>query len=82
MCSVIMAAGLAAPVSAAGVRLNAQAANPPDWRPLEAETLRHFQAIQRLDTQNPPGNAYLVTDYIKGVLENEGIPVEIFALER
>ena len=29
----------------------------PDWRSIEEETMRHFQAILRLDTQNPPGNA-------------------------
>lgn len=57
----------------------AQAPKPPDWKALEAETLRHFQALLRFDTSNPPGNEYLVTDYLKGVLEKEGIPVEIVA---
>ena len=33
----------------------------------------------RFDTQNPPGNEYLVTDFVKSVLEKEGIPVQIFA---
>jgi len=53
----------------------------PDWPQLEAETLRHFQALLRLDTSNPPGNEKLATDYLKQVLEREGIPVQIFALE-
>jgi hypothetical protein len=35
----------------------------------------------RLDTSNPPGNEYLVTNYVKSMLEKEGIPVEIFALD-
>ncbi|HUK37243.1 MAG TPA: hypothetical protein VLV86_25180, partial [Vicinamibacterales bacterium] len=59
--------------------LDAQNAAAPDWARLNAETLQHFQSLVRLDTQNPPGNEYLVTDYVKGVLEKEGIPVQIFA---
>jgi len=51
----------------------------PDWTKVETETLQHFQALLRFDTQNPPGNEYLVTDYVKGVLEREGIPVQIVA---
>ena len=45
----------------------------PDWRTIEEETMRHFQAILRLDTSNPPGNEILVVEYLKGVLEREGI---------
>jgi acetylornithine deacetylase/succinyl-diaminopimelate desuccinylase-like protein len=37
--------------------------------------------VLRLDTSNPPGNEYLVTDHVKSMLEREGIPVEIFALD-
>jgi acetylornithine deacetylase/succinyl-diaminopimelate desuccinylase-like protein len=72
-----LAASLA--VLAAAAALSAQASGEPDWSRLEDETLRHFQAILRLDTSNPPGNEALVTDYLKGVLEREGIPVQIFA---
>ncbi len=61
--------------------LSAQTARTPDWAALDAEALRHFQAILRLDTQNPPGNEYLVTDYVKSVLEKEGIAVQIYASE-
>ena len=59
----------------------AQGPRQPDWPRLEAETMRHFQAVLRLDTSNPPGNEVLVTDYLKQVLEKEGIPVQIFARE-
>ncbi len=61
--------------------LSAQTARTPDWAALDAEALRHFQAILRLDTQNPPGNEYLITDYVKSVLEKEGIAVQIYASE-
>lgn len=48
---------------------------------IEEETLRHFQAILRQDTSNPPGNEILVAEYLKGVLEREGIEVKMFALD-
>jgi acetylornithine deacetylase/succinyl-diaminopimelate desuccinylase-like protein len=48
---------------------------------IEEETMRHFQAILRLDTSNPPGNEKLVVDYLKGVLEGEGIETKVFALD-
>ena len=51
----------------------------PDWSKIDEETMRHFQAILRLDTSNPPGNETLVVDYLKGVLEREGIETKIFA---
>jgi acetylornithine deacetylase/succinyl-diaminopimelate desuccinylase-like protein len=41
--------------------------------------MRHFQAILRLDTSNPPGNEKLVVDYLKGVLDKEGIETKLFA---
>jgi acetylornithine deacetylase/succinyl-diaminopimelate desuccinylase-like protein len=59
----------------------AQAPRAPDWPRLEAETLQHFQALLRLDTSNPPGNEKLAADYLKQVLDREGIPAQIFALE-
>src|SRR5688572_11509956 len=52
-----------------------------DWRALEAETIQHFQALLRMDTSDPPGVEKPVADYLKQVLEREGIPVEVFALE-
>ena len=48
---------------------------------IEEETMRHFQAILRLDTSNPPGNEKLVVDYLKTVLELEGIETKVFALD-
>ncbi len=47
----------------------------------DEETLRHFQAMVRMNSTDPPGNEKPVVDYLKGVLEAEGIPVEIFSLE-
>jgi acetylornithine deacetylase/succinyl-diaminopimelate desuccinylase-like protein len=46
---------------------------------LEAETLQHFQALLKLDTSNPPGNEVLAVEYLKRVLEQEGIATQVFA---
>jgi acetylornithine deacetylase/succinyl-diaminopimelate desuccinylase-like protein len=48
---------------------------------IDAEALQHFQALVRMDTQNPPGNEKLAADYVAQVLEREGIPVQVFALK-
>jgi len=64
-----------------GATLIAQAPQQPDWSRIEAETLLHYQALVRLDTQNPPGNETRAADYLQQVLEKEGISVQRFALE-
>ncbi len=63
----------------AGVAADARAQAPIDWKAVEVETLRHFQALVRIDTSNPPGNETRVVDYVKGVLDKEGIPYQVFA---
>jgi acetylornithine deacetylase/succinyl-diaminopimelate desuccinylase-like protein len=56
----------------------AQPATPDSF---EQETLEHFQALLRADTRNPPGNETRAVDYLRGVLERERVPFEIYALE-
>ena len=65
------------------VSLSAQApaAGQPDWAKIDEETLRHFTAIVKMDTTDPPGGEKPVVDYLKQTLEAEGIPVQIFALK-
>ena len=58
-----------------------QANLSPTAAAVEAETLRHFQALVRMDTTSPPGNEKPAADYVAQVLEREGIPVQTFALE-
>ena len=48
-----------------------------DWTTVDQETMRHFQALLKLDTSDPPGQEKPAVDYLKQVLEAEGIPVEI-----
>ena len=77
---VLLVGIFAAAVAASSVGF-AQSPGQPDWAALEAETLRHFQALVRFDTSDPPGNEAPAADYLKQVLEKEGIPVQTFALE-
>lgn len=62
--------------------LGARAAEPVvDWEKAKAETLLHYQTIVRINSSNPPGNETAVVNYLKGVLDREGIGYQIFALE-
>ena len=60
----------------------AQQPGAPNWQQVEAETMQHFQALLRMDTSDPPGTEREAAEYLKQVLEKEGIPVEMFAIER
>jgi len=51
----------------------------PDWAKVNEEAMRHFQALVRIDTTDPPGNETRVVEYVKKVLEAEGIPVTVAA---
>ena len=68
--------------STTSVAVLAQTPQQPDWTKLEAETMQHYQAVLRLDTRNPPGNERSVAEYVKGVLEKEGIPAQIVGSDR
>ena len=59
----------------------AQNRSQPDWSAIDRETLQHFQALLRIDTTSPPGNETRAVEYLRGVLEKEGIAVQVFALE-
>ena len=61
--------------------LAAQTPAPLDTAALEAETLEHFQALIRFDTSDPPGGEQPAAAYLRQVLEREGIPVQVLALE-
>jgi acetylornithine deacetylase/succinyl-diaminopimelate desuccinylase-like protein len=65
----------------ASTSLLAQNQRQPDWGKIDEETMRHFQAIVKVDSTDPPGREAGVVDYVKQVLEKDGIPVQIFAKE-
>jgi acetylornithine deacetylase/succinyl-diaminopimelate desuccinylase-like protein len=54
---------------------------PIDWKAVETETLQHFKALVRIDTSNPPGNESRAVEYVKQVLEREGIAFDVFAAD-
>jgi acetylornithine deacetylase/succinyl-diaminopimelate desuccinylase-like protein len=56
-------------------------AQAPSQAAIEAELLRHYQAVLRIDSTDPPGNESGVVAYVKEQLEKEGIPTQIFQLE-
>jgi acetylornithine deacetylase/succinyl-diaminopimelate desuccinylase-like protein len=62
-------------------RAPAQSQAQPNWSTLENETMQHYQALLRFDTSDPPGNEHPAAEYLKQVLEREGIPVQLFQLE-
>jgi acetylornithine deacetylase/succinyl-diaminopimelate desuccinylase-like protein len=64
-------------LAAIAAALAAQQPAQPDWPKIEEETMRHYQAVLRLDTRNPPGNEHVVDEYVKKVLDADGIPSQI-----
>jgi acetylornithine deacetylase/succinyl-diaminopimelate desuccinylase-like protein len=61
--------------------LLAQSGSQPDWAQVDEETMRHFQAILRMDSTDPPGREKEVADYLQQVMEKEGIAVQVFSKE-
>ena len=52
-----------------------------NWPEVDPETLRHFSALLRINTSNPPGNETAAARYLEGVLTREGIPAKLLALD-
>ncbi len=48
-----------------------------NWEQVGDEVVGHLQELLRLDTRNPPGNETLAAEYLRDVLEREGIVSEI-----
>jgi acetylornithine deacetylase/succinyl-diaminopimelate desuccinylase-like protein len=53
----------------------------PDWKQIEDETMRHFQALIRIDTSDPPGHEAPAVEYLKSILDREGIENKVLALD-
>ena len=52
-----------------------------DWDKQKTEILQHYRALVQINTSSPPGNETKVVEYLKKVLEAEGIPTKTFALD-
>lgn len=73
--SILLAATLASPTLFAADKYTV------DWDRLQPEILEHYSNLIRIDTSSPPGNETKAAEYLKGVLEREGIPAQIYELE-
>jgi acetylornithine deacetylase/succinyl-diaminopimelate desuccinylase-like protein len=52
-----------------------------DWQKLEPEILDRFSELLKIDSSNPPGNETKVAKLVEAMLQTEGIPSRLFALE-
>ena len=77
----LTATTLCAVRSAVPLAGNAQDRYPVDWQAVETESMEYFSALLRIDTSNPPGNETEAARYLQGVLQQEGIDAELFALD-
>lgn len=59
----------------------AGALSAQDWAKVESETVEHFVNLIRLDTTNPPGNETIAAEYLKKVLDAEGIETKMLIAE-
>ena len=66
-------------LAVAGTITTTGAQAPSTEAAIEAETLQHFQALLRIDTQSPPGNESKAVEYLKSVFDKEGISYQVFA---
>ena len=55
--------------------------NAPDFRQARDEAVARLQELIRIDTSNPPGNETKLAEYLKALLDKEGIESEILAAE-
>jgi acetylornithine deacetylase/succinyl-diaminopimelate desuccinylase-like protein len=53
----------------------------PDWAAARDETVRMLSGLIKIDTSNPPGHETKAAEYIKAILDKEGIASQIFELE-
>ena len=52
-----------------------------DWQKQQSEILDHYSSLIRIDSSSPPGNETRAAEYLKQVLDREGIPAAIYELE-
>ncbi len=67
-------------LSLLAVSLIAGAAEP-DWARVNAEVLKYFQSVIQINSTDPGGSEAPVVEYVKQVLDTEGIPYQTFALD-
>ena len=54
---------------------------PVDWTKVGVESIDRFLELLRIDTTNPPGNETKAAKFLQTILEKEGVPCRLLALE-
>jgi len=54
----------------------------PDFNKAREEVVSILSGFVKIDTSNPPGNETKGAEYLKSILDREGIPSEIFEMEK
>ena len=54
----------------------------PDFNAARDEVINILSGFVRIDTSNPPGNETKGAEYLKSILDRDGVPSEIIELER
>src|SRR5437588_12678227 len=57
--------------------LMTQSMHSINWQDVGEETVTNLRGLLRLDTRNPPGNEIRAAEYLRSLLEAEGISGEI-----
>jgi acetylornithine deacetylase/succinyl-diaminopimelate desuccinylase-like protein len=52
-----------------------------DWEAVGAEAIDHLVELVKIPSVNPPGNETEVAEYVKAVLDSEGIDSRLYALD-
>jgi acetylornithine deacetylase/succinyl-diaminopimelate desuccinylase-like protein len=68
-------------VSAVLFAAERQVTREPDFKKALDEAIQILQGLIRVDTSNPPGNETKGAQYLKSILDKEGIPSEIISKE-
>ncbi|MEO7652889.1 MAG: M20/M25/M40 family metallo-hydrolase [Bryobacteraceae bacterium] len=64
-----------------GAQAQPKSKYPVDWQKTGREAIEHITQLIRIDTSSPPGNETKAAEYLKKVLEREGISTALFALQ-
>ena len=60
-------------VSAVVFAAEPQATREPDFKKAQDEAIQLLQGLIRVDTSNPPGNETKAAQYLKSILDRDGI---------
>jgi acetylornithine deacetylase/succinyl-diaminopimelate desuccinylase-like protein len=78
---LITLASLLALLASSSIALPFQKAPAPDFAAAREEVVKILSGFIRIDTSNPPGNETRGAEYLKAILDREGIASEIFEME-